>query len=307
MRRARASRHPAAVLLATASLAALAACADPPSAPGRVTPRARPSADVTSAAVPQPLWVQTTGVYQGLGLLPGNTLRIADDFVVPAATTWSVYRVVVTACPNPTAPVTLLTITFHQDQAGLPGPGIASFTVAPTSATPHDVPGGDCFYDYALDLPSVVTLPPGAYWLAVDCSPTAVRLCGLVLPVTGHVARWSANGLPWIPVHDVLHGVLPPSDLAFALHGTETTPSDVAQDLRESVGELGLPAGTQTSLDAKLRQVVEAIAAGDTAAACRALNAFMNEVRAQAGKQLTEAQAAVLLGQAAHLRTLFDC
>jgi hypothetical protein len=78
-------------------------------------------------------------------------------------------------------------------------------------------------------------------------------------------------------------------------------------DLRERVASYGLQRGPARSLDAKLEAALAAWETGDTAAACGALSAFLNEVRAQAGHKLTDAQAQQLTAAANDIRALIGC
>ena len=78
-------------------------------------------------------------------------------------------------------------------------------------------------------------------------------------------------------------------------------------DLRERVASYGLPRGIARSLDAKLEAALNAWQAGDSAEACNSLSAFLNEVRAQTGKKLTEAQAQQLTAGANDIRAQIGC
>jgi FIMAH domain-containing protein len=61
------------------------------------------------------------------------------------------------------------------------------------------------------------------------------------------------------------------------------------------------------TLDAKLEAALNAWQTGDSAGACSSLSAFLNEVRAQAGKKLTEAQAQQLTAAANDIRAQIGC
>ena len=91
---------------------------------------------------------------------------------------------------------------------------------------------------------------------------------------------------------------------------TQALPSQVVQaidDLRERVASYGLPRGIARSLDAKLEAALNAWQTGDSAGACNSLSAFLNEVRAQAGKKLNEAQAQQLTAAANDIRAQIGC
>jgi FIMAH domain-containing protein len=77
--------------------------------------------------------------------------------------------------------------------------------------------------------------------------------------------------------------------------------------LRERVASYGLPRGTARSLDAKLEAALAAWQRGDTADACSSLTAFLNEVRAQVGHKLSEAQAQQLTAAANDIRAVIGC
>jgi hypothetical protein len=61
---------------------------------------------------------------------------------------------------------------------------------------------------------------------------------------------------------------------------------------------LGLPQGLTNSLLTKLQAAESSFAQGNTKAGTNQLNAYINEVQAQRGKQLTAQQADRLMGQA---------
>ena len=102
-------------------------------------------------------------------------------------------------------------------------------------------------------------------------------------------------------------------DSLAAKTGSFTTlalPPQVVQaidDLRERIASYGLPRGTARSLDAKLEAALNAWQIGDSAGACNSLLAFLNEVRAQTGKKLTEAQAQQLTAAANDIRAQIGC
>jgi hypothetical protein len=65
--------------------------------------------------------------------------------------------------------------------------------------------------------------------------------------------------------------------------------------------------GPGTSLADKVKQIQGYVAANDKANACGTLNAFINEVKAQKGKKLTNAQAADFTAQANAIRINLGC
>jgi hypothetical protein len=102
-------------------------------------------------------------------------------------------------------------------------------------------------------------------------------------------------------------------DCLAAKTGSFTTLPSIPQvvqaidDLRERVASYGLQRGMARSLDAKLEAALNAWQAGDTAGACNSFLAFLNEVRAQAGNKLTEAQAQQLTAAANDIRAQIGC
>jgi hypothetical protein len=81
--------------------------------------------------------------------------------------------------------------------------------------------------------------------------------------------------------------------------------SDQITELIEMVS--GLKRGLATSLTAKLQDALEAISGGDLNSACGSLAAFVNQVQAQAGKQLTVPQADQLIEEANQIRAVLGC
>jgi uncharacterized protein YjiK len=65
--------------------------------------------------------------------------------------------------------------------------------------------------------------------------------------------------------------------------------------------------GPGKSLAAQVTAVQQKIGANDTAGACGALGTFVNEVKAQAGKKITPAQAASFVAQAANIEATLGC
>jgi hypothetical protein len=66
-----------------------------------------------------------------------------------------------------------------------------------------------------------------------------------------------------------------------------------------------IPAGTATSLEAKVQAAQNSLANGNTTAACNQLEALINEAQAQSGKKLKEAEANAII--AAAIRTTLGC
>jgi WD40-like Beta Propeller Repeat/HYR domain len=84
--------------------------------------------------------------------------------------------------------------------------------------------------------------------------------------------------------------------------------TDQISDLKVLVTSLALPAGTTTSLQAKLNEALSAANGGDTASACTALNDFISQVRAHAGKKKLSAQDAQdLIAEAQRIQAVLGC
>ncbi|HEU4785823.1 MAG TPA: hypothetical protein VFS57_00390, partial [Gemmatimonadaceae bacterium] len=88
----------------------------------------------------------------------------------------------------------------------------------------------------------------------------------------------------------------------------QPTPTESTTDLEDAVSGLpGLGAGLSNSLLTKLNAALSAIAAGDVATACQALQDFINEVNAQSGKKISSADAATLIDDANAIRAQLGC
>lgn len=81
-----------------------------------------------------------------------------------------------------------------------------------------------------------------------------------------------------------------------------------AEQLADLVAQLqASPLGPGNSFLAKLTGAAASLASGNVRAACNKLAAFENEVRAQAGKSLTKAEAEALLLEAAASKSKAGC
>jgi alpha-tubulin suppressor-like RCC1 family protein len=85
------------------------------------------------------------------------------------------------------------------------------------------------------------------------------------------------------------------------------TPAEEVSDLKSTLSGLGLASGTTKSLEAKLNSALAALEAGNTAGACAALAAFINEVNAQAGKKISASDAAALIAEATVIMGQIGC
>jgi hypothetical protein len=66
--------------------------------------------------------------------------------------------------------------------------------------------------------------------------------------------------------------------------------------LIETIKTWNLPKGTENSLTSKLQNAIQSLENEQQNAAINKLNAFINEVKAQRGKKLTNGQATSLVG-----------
>jgi hypothetical protein len=87
----------------------------------------------------------------------------------------------------------------------------------------------------------------------------------------------------------------------------QPTPQQQITDLRGVVHSMNLPQALTTALDKKLQHALAAVNAGNTARACGNLGSFINQVRTQAGKKLTQAQADQLIDAANQIRQAVGC
>ncbi|MGB6463925.1 MAG: Ig-like domain repeat protein [Nitrosotalea sp.] len=78
-------------------------------------------------------------------------------------------------------------------------------------------------------------------------------------------------------------------------HVTVLTPTGTSQQLIATITSMNLDHGTTNSLDTKLNASISSLNSGNTIAAKNQLNAFINEVNAQAGKNITPSQAMELI------------
>jgi len=78
-------------------------------------------------------------------------------------------------------------------------------------------------------------------------------------------------------------------------------------DLISLVQGLNLPAGLTNSLVNKLGNARDSLDDSNTNAACNQLGSFINEVEAKRGKELTDAQADQLVGDASRVSSVMGC
>ena len=282
----------------------LAACGEASTStdPGRLSP-SRPLFSATDITLVPILWNQ--GTFVGGHAHAMDEYQHAADFIVPSGAQWVVEQFML-AADHPYTYVNdqrvwlPATFSIRANDGGHPGAIIQSY-----SLTPADTEGVGCTtYCQTLNnlyqLPAPLTLGPGTYWLAVSSVDQFTWYGGA--PSQGGAPQFSADfGVTWSDEGG--SGF----DFDFAIYGLDGTPASNAQNLQATLQGFGLPSGTFTALNAKLRALIDAIQRGDTAAACSALNDFINQVNALAGKKLTTAQATTLINAATSLRGQLGC
>lgn len=82
---------------------------------------------------------------------------------------------------------------------------------------------------------------------------------------------------------------------------TVQTPSQATSSLVNTVNSLSLPSGQASSLNAKLQNAITSLNSNSNTAAKNQLNAFINQINAQAGKTITQAQATQLIHTAQNI------
>jgi hypothetical protein len=297
-------RQASAVVAVLLGLATACSDSSPPTSPGRVAPHSAlfSATDMTTTPI---LWNQD-GIVSSHGHAMGQ-FQHAADFTVPPGTEWVVSQFMLVG-DNPTNFVNNqliwipVTIEIRADNGGTPGSIIQTY-----SLTPIDTESVGCTTfcrtrDNLYQLPATLTLGPGTYWIAVSEPPEWQFTWYTSSPVRGGDAQFSADGgATWVGESE------DGEDFDFAVYGIDGTPADNAQNLQATLAGLGLANGSFTSLNTKLSAALDAIKNGNTAAACSALTDFMNEVNAQTGKKLTQAQAATLISAATSLRSQLGC
>jgi len=82
---------------------------------------------------------------------------------------------------------------------------------------------------------------------------------------------------------------------------TVQTPQEGLDDLIMEVSTLGLPAGIENGLTAKLYAAIKSCNKGNDGAAVNQIHAFINQVHAKVGKSLTEEEADFLVSEAQNI------
>jgi uncharacterized delta-60 repeat protein len=96
-------------------------------------------------------------------------------------------------------------------------------------------------------------------------------------------------------------------DFALARYEGNSSAQGNINDVITGIKGSGLPAGTKTSLNAKLQAALAALQAGDTAAACSHLQDFLNYVNAQRNKMIPAPEADALTASVTAIRAELGC
>ncbi len=150
----------------------------------------------------------------------------ADDFIVPAGNNWTIETV--TAWGGGwngfTIGTSIVNVNFYNDNLGQPANvALQSFLAIPCFT---DLPGGGVA-NFIITLPTVVTLPPGHYWLGV-AMVGSFALDGqwgrnITATISNNEACWInpgggfGYGTGWLPASTITPGE---ADWAFRLEGT---------------------------------------------------------------------------------------
>jgi len=93
----------------------------------------------------------------------------------------------------------------------------------------------------------------------------------------------------------------------FSLSLPPLLPAEQINGLIALVQGLDLQSGTANSLIVKLQAAASGLDRGNIQTACGNLGAFLNEVNAQTAKELTAAQAGLLIAEATRIRAVLGC
>jgi hypothetical protein len=186
-----------------------------------------------------------------------------------------------------------------------------------TFALQFIVPGSpiDCSSSPPTSIGESCTLPPSPFVFTSLGNSTAISfgVSGTVTNAAGEAAAYTGIFTTQIlsPASSVISAMISGVTLTrsfaaqFAVIGP-LDPLELSVNLMNDVNSLAVDSGIQTSLLAKLNAATSAMSQ-DRPGACGQLGAFINEVLAQKGHTIPEAQADGMIATAEQIRTLLGC
>jgi hypothetical protein len=192
---------------------------------------------------------------------------------------------------------------------------IVASTTPPDGATNQPVDS-----NITVTFSTTVTLDAGA--IRVACSTSGVKAVGIstvtviaaglpVTLVTLDPASDFAGGetctvtVDYGGVHATDGSATAPGSHVFSF--STASPGPTVDDLLSALSADVEGVGPGKSLANKLAQIQADVAANDTVSACSLLSDFMNQVKAQRGKKLSNGQADALTAQAAAIKAKLGC
>jgi len=194
-----------------------------------------------------------------------------------------------------------ITDTLTGGDVSINATGDHSITIAEYADNPGDMPNfladGD-FYDVHLDDDANV------YSLIIEFCPATITT---IIYYWDDVLGWweasdqvydSDKACVWVYINsDTFPSLSDLSGLVFA-PGISSVHADAIRDLIDDIEEIELNQGIENSLVSKLENALKSLVKRNNGAAVNQLNAFINEVEAQEGKEITIEQADELITKA---------
>ena len=240
------------------------------------------------------------GVASGLTTVTIGQAGWASDF--NCLSNWSV---VPNNVANYVVPQGEWTVTSWSTRSGPRGGtmGLMIFRPANTGsyavvgASPIESLAADTTNTFALNTPITVQ---GGDRLGLYSGPNTACVNTAVLGTNGVINAFGAQPSVGTTITPTFRILGHPPNISATL--TPTVAQQVSDLLTAVTG-----VGAGESLANKITAIQGYIAANDAASACAKLNAFINEVNAQAGKKITDAQAAAFTTQANDIKASLGC